>query len=60
MLRELRIERNLTKRSNLSLGLYLSGLRKYVPLKPEEEATLASKKDITSRNKFNLARKKYG
>ena len=59
MLRELRIERNLTKRSNLSLGLYLSGLRKYVPLKPEEEATLASKKDITSRNKLVEANLKF-
>ena len=59
MLRELRIERNLTKRSNLSLGLYLSGLRKYVPLEPEEEATLASKKDITSRNKLVEANLKF-
>ena len=59
MLRELRIERNLTKRSNLSLGLYLSGLRKYVPLNPEEEATLASKKDITSRNKLVEANLKF-
>lgn len=59
MLRELRIERNLTKRSNLSLGLYLSGLKKYVPLKPEEEATLASKKDITSRNKLVEANLKF-
>ena len=59
MLRELRIERNLTKRSNLSLGLYLSGLKKYVPLEPEEEATLASKKDITSRNKLVEANLKF-
>lgn len=59
MLRELRIERNLTKRSNLSLGLYLSGLRKYVPLEPEEEATLASKKDIASRNKLVEANLKF-
>lgn len=59
MLRELRIEKNLTKRSNLSLGLYLSGLRKYVPLEPEEEATLASKKDITSRNKLVEANLKF-
>ena len=59
MLRELRIERNLTKRSNLSVGLYLSGLRKYVPLEPEEEATLASKKDITSRNKLVEANLKF-
>ena len=59
MLRELRIERNLTKRSNLSLGLYLSGLRKYVPLNPEEEAALASKKDITSRNKLVEANLKF-
>ena len=59
MLRKLRIERNLTKRSNLSLGLYLSGLRKYVPLEPEEEATLASKKDITSRNKLVEANLKF-
>ena len=59
MLRELRIERNLTKRSNRSLGLYLSGLRKYVPLEPEEEATLASKKDITSRNKLVEANLKF-
>lgn len=59
MLKELRIERNLTKRSNLSLGLYLSGLRKYVPLEPEEEATLASKKDITSRNKLVEANLKF-
>ena len=59
MLRELRIEKNLTKRSNLSLGLYLSGLKKYVPLEPEEEATLASKKDITSRNKLVEANLKF-
>lgn len=59
MLRELKIERNLTKRSNLSLGLYLSGLKKYVPLEPEEEATLASKKDITSRNKLVEANLKF-
>lgn len=59
MLKELKIERNLTKRSNLSLGLYLSGLRKYVPLEPEEEATLASKKDITSRNKLVEANLKF-
>ena len=59
MLKELRIERNLTKRSNLSLGLYLSELRKYVPLEPEGEATLASKKDITSRNKLVEANLKF-
>ena len=59
MLKELRIERNLTKRSNLSLGLYLSELRKYVPLEPEEEATLASKKDITGRNKLVEANLKF-
>lgn len=59
MLRELRIERNLTKRSSLSLGLYLSGLRKYVPLNSEEEDTLASKKDITSRNKLVEANLKF-
>src|SRR5574344_378019 len=59
MLRELRIERNLIKRSNRSLGLYLSGLRKYVRLEAEEEATLASKKDITSRNKLVEANLKF-